>query len=260
MSLAVYGVQGTLDDAHWASLLQALGDGRAGMSVCSGLVVSAASGTRTVNVSPGRSVQAGAYFIAASGSTYTVALNANTATTSRYDIICVQVDWLAAESAYMAAGGDANPTAAGAAAKAAAGSLVAVSGVAGSSPRLPSLTQTEGTLWQTPLARVLVRPSVTTLLASDVRFLQPTRPDKTTHGWVTVSDGGSDPKTTTVNLPPYFFTSEPAVQLTPETGASSGTISNPSIVAGSVTKDSFQVTINRSTTTSVLLHWTASGL
>ena len=260
MAIRAYGVQGSLDDTHWAQLLQSLGDARAGMGVVSGLNVSAATGTRLLNVSPGQSVQGGVYALAASGSTYTATVAANTGTNSRYDLVCMQVDWLAAEAAYTANGGDANIAVAGPAASAAGASLFVVQGVAGQNPAVPALTQNAGTLWQTPLGRVLVRPGVGQIASGDVTSYQPTDVDRSTHGWVTLSDGGSDPKTTTINFPPYFFTTPPGITFSPETGASATTISNPSIVAGSVTKDSFQMTINRSTTTSVLLHWIASGL
>ena len=258
MSIAAYGVQGTVDDSHWAQMLLQLGDGRAGMSVRSGLVVSAATGTRLLNVSPGQCLQAGVYVIAAAGSTYTVTVTANTGTNSRYDLICMQVDWLAAEAAYTAAGGDASPDAAGAAAKLAGASLVAVQGAAAASPALPTLTQNAGTLWQTPLARVLVRPGVTQIASADVLFYQPADVEKTISGEVVLSAGGTDPSSKAVSFPPSYFASTPRVVITANADVPANVTQNLSATGRSAS--GFTANISRSTTTSVTCSWIASGL
>lgn len=257
MSISAYGVQGTLDDSHWAMMLKQLGDARAGMSVKSGLVVSAATGTRLLNVSPGHSLQAGVYVIAASGSTYTVTVAANTATNSRYDLICMQVDWLAAEAAYTAAGGDANAVAAGAASKAAGASLVAVQGVAAASPSLPSLTQTEGTLWQTPLGRVLVRPGVTQIASADVTFWQPLDFEGCISGKVTITPSAADTaKSQTVTFPGAGFASVPDITLSlssPVTGY------NVVFWDSNVTQTGFTANLLRGSSTATTLTWKASA-
>lgn len=263
MTLGVYGVVGTLDDSHWATLLQQVGDGRSGMSIRSGLTVGAATGTRVVAVASGQCVQAGTYFIATSaGSPYSVSIAANTGANPRYDVICAQVDWFAAQAAYTAAGGASNLASASAAALTAGASLVAVQGSTAVSPSLPKLIQDPSTAgkWQTPLGRVYVRPGVGQIASSDVITLQPGQVEKTTSGTVTLSDGGSSPQTTTVSFPPYFFTSTPRIAYGYDTGASAGTITNVSTVAGSQSATGFQVTINRSTTTSVSIDWVASGV
>jgi len=256
VSIAAYGVQGTVDDSHWAQMLLQLGDGRAGMSVRSGLVVSAATGTRLLNVSPGQCLQAGVYVIAAAGSTYTTTVAANTGTNSRYDLICMQVDWLAAEAAYTAAGGDASPDAAGAAAKLAGASLVAVQGAAAASPVLPTLTQNAGTLWQTPLARVLVRPGVTQIASGDVTFWQPPDFEASISDKVTVTPSAADTLKTQVVTFPSPFATVPKITLS----LSSATTGYNLIYWDSaVTTSGFTVNLLRGSATATTLTWKAQA-
>lgn len=151
MAITVYGVPTSIDALHWAMLMQDLGDSVGGMGVPSGLLGTEASGTRVVAIHSGRSLQAGT--LAVSDAATNVTLAANTATTSRIDLVCMQVDWSGTTTT--------------------AGSLVVVSGTAASNPVAPTLTQSAGVKWQTPLLQVLVRAGVGQILGSDVTDVRP---------------------------------------------------------------------------------------
>jgi len=254
MAFAAYGVVGSIDDAHWSALLEQLGEGRSGVSLDTGFAVSVATGTRVLSVSAGACVIAGVYVT--SDAAATVTLDANTATSnSRIDRVCVQVDWAAAAAAYNATVG--TEAAKGAAARAAGASLIALKGVTAADPVLPVLTKVPGTLWQMEVGRIVVRHGVGQLSASDLSDARPATPEKTCSGTVTLSDGGSDPKSVDVSFPIGFFTRAPRTALTPTTGATSSTVSNLNTSSQSLT--GFTATLNRSTTTSVTVHWIASG-
>ncbi|HEX8489307.1 MAG TPA: hypothetical protein VF642_12235 [Propionibacteriaceae bacterium] len=249
MAINVYGVVGTIDDGHWAQLLQDLGDGGNGMSVAAGLLVSPATGTRLVSVTSGRSVQAGTW---ATVDASTVSLVANTTSNTRFDVVCLQVNWAAATAAFNATAGDLATKAA--AARGAAGSLIAVQGTPGTSPVLPALTQNPGVLWQTPLAMVRVPGGAGQLAASDVTRCRPLPLEKTCSGTSTLVTG----ENRTIAFPYYLFDSPPRVALTPRTAAGASTNSNLS--TGLITKDSFVAELFRSNTAEVTFDWIASGV
>ncbi len=250
MAINVFGVVGTIDDGHWAKLLQDLGDGGAGMTVPAGLEVSAATGTRLVSVTAGRSVQAGTW--AQLDAPATVALAANASGNPRIDVVCLQVDWAAATAAYNATGGDLSAKAA--AARAAAGSLIAVQGAAGTNPVIPVLTQNAGVRWQTPLAMVRVPGGAGQLAAAAVSRSRPLPVEKTCSGESTLVTGENK----TIQFPYFLFKQPPVVTLTAKTAAGVNTISNLS--TGSITKDSFVAELFRSNGTEVTFGWIASGL
>lgn len=95
---------------------------------------------RAVSVTAGAAVTAGV--LVKNDATESVALAPNNGTTNRTDQVVVAVDW-STNSASLTV-------------------------VQGTSPTAPALTQVAGSLWQMPLARVTVRPGVSTFLASDV--------------------------------------------------------------------------------------------
>lgn len=249
MAINVYGVVGTIDDNHWAKLIQDLGNGGNGMSVPTGLEVAAEAGTRVVSVSAGRSVQAGTWAVVDDKPTLTLA--ANTTSSPRIDVVCLQVDWAAATSAYNAASGDVSAKAL--AARAAAGSLVVVQGAPGTNPVIPALTQNAGVLWRTPLAMVRVTGGVGTIPASAVTRCRPLPVEKTCSGTSTLVTATNR----TITFPYFLFSEPPRVTLTAKTAAGVNTTSNLS--TGSITKDSFVAELFRSNATEVTFDWIASG-
>lgn len=113
--------------------------------VDTGLVVSAATG-RQVSVSSGLAVVCGA--LAESDAAGTLTLDANAGSSARVDYIVLEVNWAGAGSASIKA-------------------------VKGSSSTPPALTQTPGSLWQMPLARVTVGAGATTLTSANVEGARP---------------------------------------------------------------------------------------
>lgn len=134
-----------ITEAGFAKLVRVSGELAYKHGVTSGLAVSAAGGTRTVSISAGEGMAPGLWF--ESTATESLSFAANTGGSNRVDYVVVNVNW-SANSATLAV-------------------------VQGSSSTPPSLTQTPGSTWQVPLARVTVRPSVTTLLASDIVACKP---------------------------------------------------------------------------------------
>ena len=141
MAITAVGFDGTITEAEWASFMRHQGTvaDKHGVSG-SGLVVSAAGGTRTASVSPGTAILPGLRINSDAAVSLTFAANAGS--TNRVDAVVVQGNWST--------------------------NTATIAVVAGSSTVPPALTQNEGVLWQMPLAYVTVRPGVTTLLSSDI--------------------------------------------------------------------------------------------
>lgn len=161
MAITVAGVEGLLTDTELAYILADLGDIGASHGVALGLSASLSTADRTIKLNTGRALMAGASFT--SSALANVQFAANTSTTkSRIDLVCAQVDWNAARTAFASAGGEANLTAATTAAKAAAGSFVVVPGTVATAPTAfyGALVQTPGNLWQEPLFEQPIRPGV----------------------------------------------------------------------------------------------------
>jgi hypothetical protein len=159
------GVQGAVDDTNLPQLFADQGAIGGPSGVATGLAVSVATGTtRPVSIASGRALCGGALFVNSAAATLNLASNGTGA--SRTDVICAQVDWVAARTAFTNAGGVANLAAASAAAQAAAGSFVAI-------PLGQTPVQIPGTKWQEPLARQTVPAGATQLSGgtTDVRNL-----------------------------------------------------------------------------------------
>jgi hypothetical protein len=149
MAVTVRGFAGTsyqFDATQWARYERYRGEVGYRHGVPSGLAVTAGGGTRQASITAGTAVLPG--LLADSDATVTTTHAANATGANRVDYVVLQADWVT---------------------PAASGIVV----VQGSSSTPPALTQAEGTLWQMPLARVTVRPSVTTLLSTDVVVCKP---------------------------------------------------------------------------------------
>lgn len=144
MAITTVGFDGTIDEAQFSRLM--LHHANYKHKVTSGFVTTAAAGTRTVSVSAGVAVLPGPLVESSAAETRTFAANATGS--NRVDYLVLRGDWVANTA-----------------------TIVVVQGSSSSTP--PALTQTEGALWEMPLARVTVRPSVTTLLSSDVVACKP---------------------------------------------------------------------------------------
>lgn len=151
MAITLYGVPLSIDAAHWAKLLAILGRGAADQVVDSGLVPTVATGTRLLSVSAGNAVAAGV--LAESTAAEAVTLDANSSGNSRIDYIVLEIDWSGSSST----GGD----------------VKFVKGSPAVNPVPPALTQTPGTLWQIPLARMLVRNGVGQMAGADLELCRP---------------------------------------------------------------------------------------
>lgn len=179
MSISVVGVTGDVDYAEWSRLMQDIGNAGAGMVVPSGMGVSVSTSIRGWNIAAGRSLQAGTNLI--SDAPVTVACAANNSGVPRYDVVYGQVDFTKSETT--------------------AGSFGVMQGIANATPVLPTLTQTTGALWQTPLAFHLVNPGTGLLSASSLVDGRPTP-----HGSASVVTDASGAFTINHNLwrPPTY--------------------------------------------------------
>lgn len=145
MALTTVGFDGTVNETQFARLMRYHGEVAYKHGVVTGFTATAAAGTRQVSITSGTAVLPG--LLVDSDATATVSLAANATGANRVDYVVLQADWAT------------NTT-----------SIVVVQG---SSSTAPSLTQVSGSLWQMPLARVTVRPSVSTLAAGDVVVCKP---------------------------------------------------------------------------------------
>lgn len=150
MAITVTGGDGSMNEQAFSLLigLQAHMGYREG--VWTGLVASEATGTRLVTVTLGTAVGPGA--LVQSTTDVTVTLDANAGSNPRTDYIVLEINWSGAG---------------------ATGTVKFVKGTNAANPVAPALTKTEGSLWQIPLARVTVRPSVAQLLSSDIERCRP---------------------------------------------------------------------------------------
>lgn len=141
MAITAVGFDGTITESEWASFMRHQGTvaDRHGVSG-NGLVVSAAGGTRTVSVSAGTAVLPGLRITSDAATSLTFA--ANSGSNNRVDAVVVEGNWST--------------------------NAVSIKVVQGSSAVPPALTQSEGVLWQMPLAYVTITPSLTTMLAANI--------------------------------------------------------------------------------------------
>lgn len=129
MAITVVGFDNAdITEAGFARLMRYHGEVNNVHGVPSGLTASPGAGTRQVSVSSGIAVVPGA--LVESSAVETVTLDANPGSTTRTDYVVLEVDWVA--------------------------NAATVKKVTGSSGTPPALTQTEGGVWQMPLARVTV--------------------------------------------------------------------------------------------------------
>lgn len=145
MAITAVGFDGTVTEAQFARFMRSHGEVGYKHGVTTGLVTTAAGGTRAASVSAGSAVLPG--LLADSNAAVSTTHAANATAANRVDYVVLEADWST--------------------------NAVAVVVVQGSSSTPPALTQAEGSLWQMPLARVTVRPSVTTLLSTDVVVCKP---------------------------------------------------------------------------------------
>lgn len=237
MTINVYGVDPSIDEARWAQLHADAMDGLRKEFVAAGLIVTAkAASTRTVTISAGRSVQAGTLAVSDAATDFVVP--AASSGSPQIQLVCLEVDW--SKSSALA------------------GRFMAVTGSPGATPVAPNSTKTPGTLWQIPLARVRLPSSATAqLTAAMITPAAPVASEKVWSTTVIVSDGGDYPSNQAVTYPLGMFTTAPRVQLTAITGAGASTISNLDV--GSLTADGCTVSIARSTVTNVTVCVTATG-
>lgn len=145
MAITSVGYAGTVNEAQWAKLMRAVGRVSNEHGVLSGFTCASGGATRAVTVTAGEAVAAGV--LAESDSTVTVNHDANAGSTNRTDLVVLQYDWT--------------------------NDVTSVTIVKGAGTSTPALTQTPGTLWQIGLAKVTVRPGVTTIAGADIVAVKP---------------------------------------------------------------------------------------
>lgn len=145
MAITTVGYDGTVTETQFATLMRYVGEVGYKHGVPTGFTASAGGGTRQVSITTGTAILPG--LLAVSDATATATLAANAGSANRVDYVVLQANWTT--------------------------NTTSVTVVQGSSATPPALTQTEGSLWQMPLARVTVRPGVTTLLSSDIVVCKP---------------------------------------------------------------------------------------
>jgi hypothetical protein len=137
------------NEASWAEYQKRNSESYNGMRVITaGNIVTAGTG-RTVDVSIIDAVLPGVWFVTDAATT-AVAIAANAGTNRRIDYIVAEGDWTANTVTFKS-----------------------VTGVAGTNPTAPALTQNAGSLWQMPLARVTVQGNATTIAAADIEVAVP---------------------------------------------------------------------------------------
>lgn len=146
MAITTVGFDGTVTEAQFARLMRHHGEVnyRHGVSD-GGMTVTAAGATRTVSIAAGTAVVASV--LVTSDATASLVFAANATATTRTDYVVLRVDWTTNTAAFVV--------------------------VQGSSAAAPTLTQSEGTSWDMPLARVAIRPSVGTLASTDIVVCKP---------------------------------------------------------------------------------------
>lgn len=142
MALTPVGFDGSIDERQWSRMLRYVGEIAYKHGVASGFDVTAGSGSgRPVVVSAGTALLPGVLVDNPDAAT-TLNHDPNSGTANRSDYVVLRGDWTA-NTATLAI-------------------------VKGTSSSPPALTQTEGSVWEMPLARVRVRPTVSTLLSTDI--------------------------------------------------------------------------------------------
>lgn len=173
MAITAVGFTDSLaNEVQWAKMWAIGVPG--GQIVDNGWTPAAATGTRLISVTAGDLIAAGVY-ANNSATANAPALAANTSGQSRYDIVVALINWSADTV-----------------------TLSSVQGTPGTPPQDPTLTQTPGTTWHVPLARVLVRNNVTQIAAADVFDIRPTRPHPMVYNpavTLTTMNAGASPKT-----------------------------------------------------------------
>lgn len=146
MTLNTVGFDGTVSESQWSRLMRYTSEIAYRHGVASGLDVTVGTGTgRPFNISAGTALLPGV--LADSLSTVTLSVDPNAGSATRTDYVVLRADWTA--------------------------NTVVPAVVKGTSTTPPALTETEGSLWEMPLARIAVRPSVTTLLSTDITICKP---------------------------------------------------------------------------------------
>lgn len=158
MAVTAVGFSPTVDEVGWSKLLLRGFEGGYRHVVWSGGTVTSGTG-RAVNVSVIDAEAAGVWFL--SDAVTSVALDANPGTNKRIDYIIAEANWGGTTSALG------TPTRSVA--------ITKVTGVAAANPAAPNLTQTGGSLWQIPLARVTVPAAATTIPAGNIEICKPIR-------------------------------------------------------------------------------------
>lgn len=134
-----------ITEAGFARLMAAIGDLDNVHGVGSGMVVTPGTGTRGVQVSAGEAMAPGV--LVTSDAPVTLTHPANTSGGPRTDYVVLSVDWTANTATFTV--------------------------VQGSSVAPPALTQTAGSVWQIPLARVTVAAGATAITAAAITVCKP---------------------------------------------------------------------------------------
>lgn len=146
MAVTSVGYDGSLTEGQFSRVMWALGKVSAEHGVTLNLNTTVGAGTRGIQVSAGQGVACGV--LADSGAVETFNLDANANATTRIDYVVMRFNW--------------------------ADNVTSIAVIKGqSSGAVPALTQTAGTLWEMPLARVAVRSGVTVIEASDITICKP---------------------------------------------------------------------------------------
>lgn len=151
MAITAYGVDQSITEPKWARIHKIVGPDQVVDDALNALEPTVATGTRVIDVASGYAVVCGV--LVEVSATETVTLDANSSGNSRIDYIVLEVDW----SGSSATGGD----------------VKFVKGTADPNPLPPALTQTEGTLWQMPLAKITVRNGVGQIADADLEDVRP---------------------------------------------------------------------------------------
>jgi len=152
VAITVTGVtDSVVTAADFSTLLVDAANFPARHSVPSGFSATVSASTRAIVLAAGRTWQAGTN-LTSSGS-ITVPIAANGGTNPLYDVVYTQVDWTGTSTT--------------------AGSTGVKRGSASANPQLPTLTQTAGVLWQTPICYHLVNPGSGLLNGSNLTLAHP---------------------------------------------------------------------------------------
>ncbi len=205
MTISTAGFEGSMTQEAWSRYQLARGRNAWHHGVYEGFNVSPTAGTREVTTSLGVAFAPGV-LVESDAPTLTL-FAANAGATNRTDYVVLRVDWIQKTATFAV--------------------------LQGASATAPVLAKQAGVLWEIPLARVTIRPSVTSLVATDIQACKPIARDiepfggsNITSNTIAFNSAGVVISSVTIPDPgwPYFLQLEAGLRVSGDSGYGLGRI------------------------------------